>query len=402
MAKFKKAILKANREYQSPDGPVFVDRERLAHWVSQFGRMRDAGLSVPCSWGHDDDPEKGVPTRLASADKRRRLPQDTVGYLRSVELTEDGDAAEIEIDVRRKADVEACDLNLAYVSPVIRKSWKDGDGEVWDDCWGHMDLVQHPVDHRQTPFERVEESSEQTIACALRMGLDDGTPATWRLADSDKGTKSMADDEKTSDSGDSETSEVEDMAVTDDGGRLKKVLDALAGMGIVLSDDTNEENFLEHVEQALLTAAAVNGEGDAAMPEDEGDLEVTAPQFAAMSLERSKEKKYIDKQHQKTIGARLQAVLDHGQCTPHEAKEHRTKVATVRLSLDDNGDSIPSGLETWISSREAVPNGTFWPSEERTRMGALDPIPHPPGLHGDKMPDDEAKKLADGILGAKS
>jgi hypothetical protein len=400
MAKFKKAILQANRTYESPDGSVYVTTDRIKHWVEQFRRMKEKGLSIPSSWDHSDDPTEGVP--MPKLKKGKRAPEDTVGYLADLQVAPDGESAELTLDIRRQSDIEAADQNLAFVSPVIRKSWKDGDGEEWLDVFGHVDLVQSPVDHRQTPFERVEESNHETIACALRMGLDDGTPATWRLADSEKGTKSMADDEKTSDSGDSETSEVEDMAVTDDGGRLKKVLDALAGMGIVLSDDTNEENFLEHVEQALLTAAAVNGEGDAELPGDEGDLEVTAPQFAAMSLERSKEKKYIDKQHQKTIGARLQAVLDNGQCTPHEAKEHRTKVATVRLSLDDNGDSIPSGLETWISSREAVPNGTFWPSEERTRMGALDPIPHPPGLHGDKMPDDEAKKLADGILGAKS
>jgi len=209
----------------------------------------------------------------------------------------------------------------------------------------------------------------------------------------------MADDE-TKDSG-SESSEVEDMAVTDDGGRLKKVLDALAGMGIVLSDDTNEENFLEHVEQALLTAAAVNGEGGDAEIPGEGDLEVTAPQFAALSLESSKEKKYIDKQHQKQVGARLQAVLDNGQCTPHEAKEHQAKLGTVRLSLDDAGDPIPTGLETWITSRESVPHGTFWPSEVRTRMGSLEPVPHPSGLNGDQITDEEADRLAASILGRK-
>ena len=58
----------------------------------------------------------------------------------------------------------------------------------------------------------------------------------------------------------------EETQVANEGDRLKKVLDALAAMDIVLSDDTNEENFLEHLEQALLTAQAQAGESPAEPP----------------------------------------------------------------------------------------------------------------------------------------
>lgn len=381
-----KTMLRANRTYRSPDGELVVTPARIKHWAESFMAMRRKGLRIPSSWDHSDDPAKDVPVKFAAGD-RRRLPQGTVGYLHSLTPTQDGNAAEVVVEVRRKPDAEMCDQNLAYISPVIRSEWTDGDGQVWKDVWGHVDLVQHPVDHRQTPFSRVDEN--QSVACALRMGLDEGQPKTYHLQAEDA---DMADNE----TGDRENQEM----VENEGNRLKKVIEILAKMDVILSDDTNEENFLEHLEQALLTAAAQNDAETEQMTNEGEELEVTSPQFAAMSLERRREKAYMDKQHRGSVAKRLSALLEHGRCTPAEYKAKAPALQSVRLSLDDNGNAIPTQLESWIESRESVPKGTFWSAEQRTRLAGLDEVPHPADIRG-QLDDKEADEAADYVFRAR-
>jgi hypothetical protein len=356
--------------------------------------MQSKGLSVPSYWDHSDDPDESIPVKFATGSNgRKRLPQNAVGYLHDMTLTPDGSAAEITLDIRGKTNIAQVDENLAYVSPVIRtKPWTDGDGEVWEDIFGRMDLVQHPVDHRQTPFERVPEDSSEAVACALRMGLDDGNPQLYRL----QGDEMPEDDPKPAasdndDGGESDT-------VENDGGRLKAVIEALGKMRIVLSDDTNEENFLEHLEQALLTAQAQSGE-EPMNPESEGDLEVATPELAMLSLDQQRQKKFIDKQHRLGLAARLTALVESGRCTPAEVKQHEPGVKVARLSLDDNGDPKKESVEAWIESREAVPRGTFWPTDQRLRMSGVEVAPHPTA--DDNVTEEQADEIVDEIFGKK-
>ena len=223
----------------------------------------------------------------------------------------------------------------AVVSPVIFEEWKDGKGRVHEDCITHVDLVQHPVDNSQTDFVPA------SIACALRMGLDTGKPKTYLLADHD-----MADDGSKHD--DDNPGEAES---TD---RLKNVIEALAAMKIVLPDDTTAENFFERVEAALLTAAAMGGEE---IPMGTEELEATTPDFAALSL-RGPFAKFASNEHRKGVALRLDALLEKGQCTPAEYKEKEMTLKSVRLSLDSAGNHRLTPTESWIDSRESVPEGT--------------------------------------------
>ena len=374
MAKFKKTMLGA-RTYHSPDGTLDVTQARLKHWADTFAKFRAAHLAVPIGWGHADDPKDSQPVKVG--DKRRRLPQDTVGYLEQFSLTPDGDSAELTINVPREEDAEKVKNNLAELSPVVFETWKDGDGQEWTDCITHVDLVQHPVDQRQSEF--------QPVACALRLGLDIGKPVIYRLQGEDK---DMPEDKKPP----------EESEVNNEGDRLKKVLDALAGMQIVLSDDTNEENFLQHLEQALLTATAMGaGEGPAEEP-----MEITQPEFA-MSLDKQKptasdrQLKYLAHHHRGTVATRLSALVASGQCTPAEYKSRQPAVKAIRLALDDDGNAQPSNLETWIASREAVPKGTFWDPETRTRLLRMEVVERPE-QSGEALTPEQADKVADEIL----
>jgi len=381
--KYRKAILKANRTYHSPDGALDVESSRLTHWAEQFNAMKAAGLAVPVSWDHSDDPDKDVPIKFDSSSKRRPS-QGTVGYLHSVTVAPSGEHAEIELDIRGRENNRQVKDNLAFVSPVVRSKWADGDGKVWEDIWGHMDLVQHPVDHRQTPFEPVPE--DQAVACALRLGLDEGHPQTYRLQEDG----AMPDEDKKADEnpgGD---------AVSDDSGRLKKVIEALSKNSIVLADDTTAENLLERLESALLTRNAMDGDTDE-------ELEVVQPSTASFNLDKhpelAKQRQYLDGQHQVGVRSRLSAVLKSGRCTPAEFKREEAKLSTVRLNLDTNGTPQRGELENWVESREAIPIGSCWEPEVRTRMAAVDVIePSSEFMEGRELTDEQSEAEADKIL----
>ena len=186
MKKFKKAILEAGRTYHSPDGKLVVTPERLKHWATSFRRMSESGIGIPISWDHAEDPDKSKPFKLPAGGSRKRPAKDTVGYLNAFKVIDGGKRAEITLDVRGQENIDKVDDNLAYVSPVIFEKWSDGDGTTHTDCITHVDLVQHPVDHHQTAFERADES----IACALRLGLDTGKPAVYRLQADEDGESS--------------------------------------------------------------------------------------------------------------------------------------------------------------------------------------------------------------------
>ena len=138
MAKFKKATLEAGKTYHSPDGELVVTKDRLKHWATTFRRMSDAGIDIPMSWDHDEDPSKSVPVKRPHGQKRKRPTEDTVGYLDAFRLVDGGKRAELTLDIRGEKNIDNVDKNLSYISPVIFESWPDGDGTIHKDCITHV------------------------------------------------------------------------------------------------------------------------------------------------------------------------------------------------------------------------------------------------------------------------
>ena len=421
MAKFTKNILKVGT-YNSPDGKLRVTPDSIGHFAAEFSRMKGAKLAVPMAWSHPDKLSDSLP--VDAPKDRRRPPEDTVGYLTDFKIAEDGQSADIQVSVPRKADAEKVKANLAFVSPVILDKFSDGGGNQYTDCISHMDLVQHPVDAGQSQFEPV------ATACALRMGLlsePQAKPKYYRLAgdnpfdkdkkrgdeDSDEEageTKEITPGESTSDlepdnpgdgdetgdetfdldaiDGDGETQEEE---IADDAGRLDAVLESLSVMKIVLPEGTNPINFLERLHSALLTSAAITGEDDMGNQTGTAGLETESPVIAAMSLK-------MNKIHQDGVRTRLSALLETGRCTPAEAKKHQESIGAIRLSLDDSGELESGELEKWIASREPCPPGTFWEPARRTQMAMGELMAEEPSEDlGGEMTDEQATELANRI-----
>jgi hypothetical protein len=218
------------------------------------------------------------------------------------------------------------------------------------------------------------------------MGLDKGKPVIYRLADHEDDEDSDHNSDHESDDDDSENSDGSD--------RVARVIEGMAALNIIVPDDTTVENFFERVESALLTAAAM---GDGVDMGTEG-LEATSPEFAAFSLD-SPLGKFQSKGHQKGVMARLDELLKQGQCTPVQYKDRAPQVQTIRLSLNKSGEHQPTTVEAWIDAMESVPIGTFWDSEKRTRMSNLEVVPHPEGLAGDEVTEEQADEIVDKMFG---
>ncbi len=123
------------------------------------------------------------------------------------------------------------------------------------------------------------------------------------------------------------------------------------------------------------------------------DLDEARPEFAALSLQVKQWRGRADTEHREKVATRLNLLLEKGQCTPAEHKEKESELKTVRLSLDNDGKHQPTRVESWLESREAIPQGTFWDSQTRTRMSKLDVVPHPTATTGDQVTDEEADEI---------
>ena len=367
MTKFKKTVLLEDRTYYSPDGKLVVNPESKRHWVDKFAHFKASLFDIPAFWDHQDDP--GLSQPIKRKDGKRLRAKGQAGWLTDAKIADDG-GLELEFDIPNKRDAQQVADNLTKVSPVIWDTLPDGRGVTHESVIGACDLVVHPVDDSQTGFTPVP-----AIACSLvRLSLD-GKPVIYRLASDDDDSDHNSDDDDEAGDGDD---------------RVKRVIEGMAALNIMVPDDTTVENFFERVESALLTAAAMGDDGVGTE-----SLEATSPEFAAFSLD-SPLAKFQAKGHQKGVMERLDAILKEGRCTPVEYKDRKPQVGSIRLSLNKSGEHKPTEIESWIASREAIPVGSCWDPEMRTRMSnSLEVVPHPDGLQGDEVTEEQATEIVD-------
>jgi len=386
--KFKKAMLGLG-PHHAGDKLLDVTPSRLRHWKSLFDTFKAKGIKVPMAWGHAPDASDSQPLEMGktpSGRPRRRvpLPEDCVGYLDAFDIHPDGDKAELTFDIRRDKDIEKVEHNLADVSPVIFQNWSDGDGQRYEDVITHVDLVQHPVDHKQSKFEPID-----AIACSLRFfeSANEMTkkPIVYRLQTDDEDDRDFEakDDDSNEETGADETTAM------DESERIASVMEALARQNIVLSPDTNPGNFLEHLEQALLTANAIGG-GD--VNGASNGLQAQAPDVAVMSVEHRALKAHATNRYRDGVRDRLAKLVRSGRATPAERDERLAAINTIQLSLNGQGVHSLTQVEMWISARQDVPAGTFWSDSQRLTM-SLNPARQPFEVTGGVLTEDRAKEI---------
>lgn len=409
MAKrYKKSILKVGL-HRSPDGIVEVTPRRLRHWAKTHKRLSDAGLKIPVHWDHSTEEEKTIPMSAKDwTPDKMRSARDTVGHMKDFKLSSDGKQAEITIDLHRKSAIESADNNTVFVSPIIRPEFRDGAGNVYSDVIATCDFVDHPVDHKQGPFEPAPAG---TVACGIRMGLGDNPKkpkVAFRLKADDYDDYDDEDDEDTDDEynfsdnnadesgtdmdttsagadtgGGTDTgmeteteteteTEAETETKTDAGGDMDEsdeelktgVLADLEAAGIAPPEGvdpvTDAKDFLRQLCAALRqkkldeqnVGTDMLDEDEDMLPLDESEVDVSTPDIAAMSAYR-----YTQNEWRKGLEKRIDELVRTGRATPAQAKKKKLSLNTVRLSVGASGRPKRTALEDWIEDRECLPAG---------------------------------------------
>lgn len=377
--KFKKSILKVGVKH-SPDGELPVTSERLAHWASQHKRLTDNGQVIPMHWDHGTDLEMLSPISLSDFKSRKtRSAANTVGRMVDFKIDPSGDEAEILFSVSDESAAAKVDSNDVYVSPVVMKSFKDGSGNEYDDVITHLDIVNHPVDHGQGPAVRVDD--QPVIACALRLG----TESKPYLPEDDKSTGNSTEEP----SEETETEELpeEELPESSNDATIGDLILPLQDRGINLPDDTTPANFLDRLKTALIAANAVdptigNDEFAGDTFDQTGDTIVADPQIATMSA-------YAENQFRGGMTTKLNQLLKSGRCTPAEHREQSKAISVTRLSLTESGNPESTDVDTWIESRQAVPEGSFWSPDEKLKRLSAEPQPEPTKVGSGSVDIDE-------------
>ncbi|HUQ72858.1 MAG TPA: hypothetical protein VM165_25240 [Planctomycetaceae bacterium] len=385
MAKFfKKAMLYAGREYQSPDGTVSVTSDRLKRWHDGFQKLKENNYVVPADWDHVADLSKAAPVAMSKTGKQRSA-KNTVGKLHAFNPAPDFSHAEVIVEITDPVAQGRADRNEVYISPVIFEKWKDGAGNEYSDLITHVDIVNHPVDNSQGPFVPVEPG---TLAMGIRMGLS----PVYRLAlDDDEDRKPFGDPD-----GDDEGDELPDG--NDD---PTDVEDKNEDMPKVQGDDKCAEAIRAHLEQLGLgvpsdwsmtsegadkillgclktlvnaqqkaDAEKASGKGDEDEPNGDDEMgKLADPGFAAMSLEVKQLREQLETTRREKLQSALDGLRDSGRMTAADHAEKSTELSTVRMSLDSKKE--PTFLDLLVVELGKVPAGTFFTPEQRTKASTV-------------------------------
>lgn len=217
---FRKKIIQPGTYYVPKKGggttELKVDRKRSEGWAVTLKRMLDNGLQIPAPWQHDSS----EPTPFSQNGKKAIPSKNNAGYWRKFWTEKDGSLyGELEVD--NPEDAKKVGTNVTEVSPYIKPTWTDGANNSYEDVFTHVALVTHPVIPGQDNFSQVDsESSQPAIALSLSM-LD----PEFALS----------------------------VQVEPDAAELfESILQGLRGIGVVLPEDTTDENFLDRLRSALL------------------------------------------------------------------------------------------------------------------------------------------------------
>ncbi|MBC8868621.1 MAG: RNA polymerase sigma factor region1.1 domain-containing protein [Planctomycetes bacterium] len=432
MASFKKAVLRIGKYFSPDgEVPVTRERLHHWRDEFHRMKAARQVVPIDWDHAEQTNRDGLTPLSLGDF-RKRRSARNTVGHLVDFDVTSDGAILTLDVpddDAAKKADKNLIFVS-PVVSPVWRDGAANeyADCITHVDFVNHpVDHSQGPFE--RVPVETVNQ--QPAIACALRMGLgtqfyvptNKGTNA---MATKDKIIVRMGSDDpadgfftkggetfpitvggedglnkghekagkyaKKRGGGsrgkrkkgrkaasmlslirmaEGETDQVAEVIPEDDYDSIDEILDMLEEFNIRLPDDTDDENLIERLRTALHTAMAHREDGEV---EEEGEmLELPEAEEAppveetaqALSLATARA---VAGQYRKSLGTRLKKLTDTGRCTPEEATAKRSELSTVKLSLAASGRPCKVEVDRWITSREAIPEGTFWTESQRLSL----------------------------------
>lgn len=329
--------------YRLLDGRrVSYTRADVKHLTQRLKDMTAAGLQVPVAWEHQDGAK---PSPAAAA-------KGNLGFALDAEETADGYlTAKLDIP----ADDDAKRLpSVRFVSPEIVNDFVDGSGRKWPGASiTHIAVTPRPVQHRQKPFQPVR-MSQNTVRLSL-------------------GDYQMADEK--------EPEEKEGEGEGEGGGdKLKKALEALTKIDLMLGDDTTLETLLDRLTVAIETKLAHEGLSDDDKEEPAAD--------AASPVMMSLMSEVLDGKREK-LKTRIKDLFKTGRINKPLRDKLTAELNTAKLSLGKDGKVVETPLAARVAAYEDLP--------ARLSMGYGDepsPADDPPEARKSGRPETEAEANA--------
>lgn len=312
--------------WKLPDGRTYeVSRAKVDHHAARLKEIFAAGYVLPYCIEHDD---AGAPILMSDWEGRKG---EFLGCIEGAAA--EGDTLQLTLDVPDPKDAKYL-RGMRFVSPEIQTNYDLGGRRFAGETITHVAATALPVQFPQDPIQTVSMSR-------LRLSVAGYTPPV-RLGET------MADEPK-------KEGEAAPTA-TDDGGRLKKVLKALAGVGLVLPDDTTADNLIERLETAALTLEGSSGITTLAEKETAPSASDVSQNPVVMSL--TKELLTLKRDDLKR---RAQLLLETGRVGKPVRDKLLADLGKVQLSLSPNGGLTPNSVANRIEAYEELEKGSAFP-----------------------------------------
>lgn len=328
MAKFWKDALYPG-SYRLPDG-----RRRnytptdVVHLARRVKDMVARGLQIPLCWEHQAE-AKPRPESEQLADRARL----NLGFVADARVSPEG-FLEVLADVPVEDDAKRLPA-VRFVSPELCTDWIDGDGRKWPGrSLTHLAVTSRPVQHRQGSFR----------------------PAAERLSHAGVERLSLTDYEGLS----------MDMNGTIE---LPKVLAALKSKGIILPEDTSEENLVHRLYVACVALGSEDSTDTGTTDTDTEDTTITGggtddvteqtPTMMSMHAALKATQTRLLASERKTLERRVRDLMRHGKISQPVRDKLLNELKVERLSLDRDGNLKTGKLVAKIEAYEALDGSPF-------------------------------------------
>jgi hypothetical protein len=224
---------------------VTYTRADIPHLARRLRDMKDSGLLVPLTWNHRQGPD-GKP--MTEEDQISTATRFTLGFADDAETTDEG-YLQIKVNVPSEDDAKRLPV-VRFISPAIKKDYIDGSGRLWKGLSIiHLAVTPRPVQSKQRPFKRVDDST-------ITLSLGD------LMTDDDIDTGAGAGQEQ-----------------------VDKIAELMERLGMPLSDSPDPEKVLDLIQQALQDEADQRG--------GEEQEEGAAAGTIAMSMDRARRRRQV-------------------------------------------------------------------------------------------------------------
>lgn len=356
-ARFVKDLIQAGTFHPPGRERVTFTDADIEQMMVNGRAMLSAGVNVPLAWDHEPTAKPRTPSEVAA-----HRAKNTLGNVADFRFSPDG-RLEVLAAVDDDADGKQV-LKTKFVSPGLQQNFKDGNGTVYPG-WSviHAAVTPRPVNADQRPFQQLSHGATGKIVC---LSLADLEPVNMAATDTEEQDTDLTNDEGI------DKPEPDEQSI--ETSTFKRAVEALAKVGLAISDDVSEADFFDHIITAVETKMAADGlsptddstepPDDAHPPEGHG---AGGMGMVGMSLEQATAK--LIKHERDGINRRIDRLLKSRRIPVPVHAKLKSAANAVELSFGDDGEIVPNKVLGKLEAYEELPEGHAFAGQTKSIKG---------------------------------